>query len=150
MIPTTAIDDDENNKTTPVASLRAAPIMLLVLLQGLEDARTAVTQYQPSNTEPFQLGIGAHIRFFSQDYRTTESMKVVERNLETREIQVFHKSHDVNNEFFNNVGMRNNELQARARFFKNGTIVYDFDVKGSMWPLITILTTLCRLRWLGT
>lgn len=120
--------DGDNNNTTTVAASGDAPVMMLVLLQGPEDASTAAAQYEGNNTEPIQLATGAHIRFDSPDYRTAESMRVVARNLDTGQIELLRKSYDVNNEFFINVDEGHYELQVQASWFEKGSFVYAFDV----------------------
>ncbi len=118
----------ESNNTTIVASSGEPPAMTLVLLQGPEDASTAVAQYEANNTEPVELSSGAHIRFDSPDHRTAESIRVVARNLDTGEIELLRKSYDVNNEFFINVGRGHYELQVHASWFDRGSFVYGFNI----------------------
>jgi hypothetical protein len=121
--------DRNNNSTTTVASPQGeAPRMLLVLLQGAEDASTAAAQYEANNTEPIRLASNAHVRFDSPDYRTAESIRVIARDLETGEIQLLRKSYDVNNEFFVNVGKGHYELQVQSSWFERGSFVYGFDI----------------------
>jgi hypothetical protein len=126
-IPPPVNGGDDNNNTTTVASPGEAPKMLLVLLEGPEDASTAVAQYEANNTKPIQLAGNAHIRFDSPDYRTAESIRVIARDLDTGEIQLLRKSYDVNNEFFINVGEGHYELQVQATWFEKGSFVYRFE-----------------------
>jgi hypothetical protein len=127
-IPSPTADRGDNNNTTTIASSGDAPAMMLVLLQGPEDASTAVAQYEGNNTKPIQLASGAHIRFDASDYRTAESIRVVARNFETGQIELLRKSYDVNNEFFINVDKGHYELQVQASWFEKGSFVYSFDV----------------------
>jgi hypothetical protein len=128
IIPSQNSKNDDNNGTSTVASPGEAPKMLLVELQGAEDASTAAAQYEANNTEPIRLASNAHVRFDSPDYRTAESIRVIARDLETGEIQLLRKSYDVNNEFFVNVGKGNYELQVQSSWFERGSFVYSFDI----------------------
>jgi hypothetical protein len=125
---TSITSNDASGDSTNVASPSQAPTMLLIVLQGNEDASQAVAQYGANNTEPIQLASNAHIRFDSPDQRTAESFRATARDLDNGAIQLLRKSYDVNNEFFVNLDRGHYEFHVQASWFETGTFVYEFNV----------------------
>lgn len=119
---------DGNDNTTIASPGGEPPEMLLVLLEGQEDASNAVAQYEANNTEPIQLTSNAHVRFDSADYRTAEGIRVTARDADTGAIQLLRKSYNINNEFFINLEQGNYELQVQASWFEKGSFGYRFNI----------------------
>jgi hypothetical protein len=128
VIPSPPADDNSGN-TTIASPNGERPKMLLVLLEGSEDASSAVAQYEANNTEPIQLASGAHVRFDSAQYRTAESMRVTARDVDTGTIQLLRKSYNVNNEFFINLDHGHYVLEVQASWFERGSFGYRFDIQ---------------------
>lgn len=128
VMPSPLVDDNSGN-TTIASSGGERPKMLLVLLEGSEDASGAVAQYDANNTEPIQLASGAHVRFDSAEYRTAEGMRVTARDIDTGTIQLLRKSYNVNNEFFINLDHGHYVLEVQASWFERGSFGYRFDIQ---------------------
>jgi hypothetical protein len=111
---------------TTVASER--PSLMLVLLEGAEDASIGVAKYDPENSGTINLQSNDHVRFESPDIRLPESLRIIAEDKADGHISILRKSYDVNNEFFINLDEGEYQLRAQASWADKGSFVYTYDI----------------------
>ena len=104
------------------------PLLLLVLLEGAEDASTGVAKYDPENSGTISLQSNDHVRFESPDSRLPESLRIIAEDKADGHISILRKSYDVNNEFFINLEEGEYQLRAQASWSDKGNFVYTYDI----------------------
>lgn len=118
--------DTTATNVTTIASEK--PALLLILLEGAEDASTSVAEYDPENSGTINLKSNDHVGFESPSSRAPESLRIIAEDKSDGHISILRKSYEVNNEFFINLEEGEYQLRAQASWFDKGSFVYTYDI----------------------